>query len=289
MLEETASGLEALRREDADNAEVQRTLANCLSYLGFVLSWESRQPEAEAKMNEAVGLAESLAARHPHDANFKQDLWRTYQTAAVIYEEIDNARMFELGDKARKIAEETVAADSANAQARHNLARTYVRLGTALSLLKKPDEAIAYMEKAAAIYLELMDKDPLNRGYDADAGTLYSKIGDARWQQRDYTASFAAYQKSVGLFEKKVADDAADMRALRNLATTHASAGSVHAELVNTTAGQTRQTHFAAAKENYQRALDLMLKAQAQKTLSEWDLRNINEMRATLEKLEKMR
>lgn len=289
MLEQTAGELEALRREGEDNAEVQRALANCLSYLGFALSWESRQPEAEAKMNEAVSLAESLAARHPHDANFKQDLWRTYQTAAVIYEEINNARMFELADKARKTAEETVAADSANAQARHNLARTYVRLGTALSLLEKPDEAIAYMEKAAAIYLELMNKDPLNRGYDADAGALHAKIGDARWQQRDYPASFAAYQKSVELYEKKVEEDAADMRALRNLATTRASAGSVHAELVNTTAGQTRQTHLAAAKENFQRALDLMLKVQAQKTLSEWDLRNIDKIRTALEKLEKTR
>ena len=100
MLEQTASELEVLRREGADDAEVQKALANSLSYLGFVLSWESRQPEAEAKMNEAVSLAESLAARHPHDANFKQDLWRTYQTASVIYEEIDNARMFELADKA---------------------------------------------------------------------------------------------------------------------------------------------------------------------------------------------
>lgn len=209
--------------------------------------------------------------------------------AAVIYEEINNARMFQLGDKARKIAEETVAADRANAQARHNLTRTYVRLGTALSLLEKPDEGMTYLEKAAAIYRELMDKDPLNRGYDADAGALYMKIGDARWHQRDYTAAFAAYQKSIALFEKKVADDAADMRALRNLATALASAGSIHAELVNTTAGQTRQTHLAAAKENYQRALDLMRKAQAQKTLSEWDLRNIDQMRAALEKLEKMR
>lgn len=289
ILEQTAGELEALRRGGADNAEVQRALANCLSYLGFTLSWESRQPEAEAKMNEAVSLAESLSTRHPHDANFKQDLWRTYQTAAVIYEEINNARMFELADKARKIAEETVAADPANAQARHNLARTYVRLGTALSLLKKPDEAIAYLEKAAGIYSELTDKDPLNHGYDADAATLQAKIGDARWHQRDYTAAFAAYEKSVALFEKKVADDAADMRALRNLATSRSSAGSVHAELVNTTAGQTRQTHLAAAKENYQRALDLMLKVQAQNSLSEWDLRNIDQMRAALEKLEKMR
>jgi tetratricopeptide (TPR) repeat protein len=155
--------------------------------------------------------------------------------------------------------------------------------------LKKPDEAIAYMEKAAAIYRELMDKDPLNRGYDSDAGALHTKIGDARWQQRNYPAAFAAYQRSVAIYEKKIEEDAADMRALRNLATTRASAGSIHAELVESTDGQTRQTHLATAKEHFGRALDLMRKAQAQNTLSEWDLKNINEMRATLEKLEKTR
>lgn len=240
-------------------------------------------------MKEAVGLAETLAARYPHDANVKQDLWRTYQMAAVIYEEIDNARMFELADKARRVAEETVAADRANAQARHNLARTYVRLSTALSNLEKPEEAISYLEKGAAIYLELMGKDPLNRGYDADAGALYAKIGDARWQQRDYPAAFAAYQKGVALFEKKMEGDAADMRTLRNLATAHATVGRLHAEQVKITTGQTRQTHLAAAKENYRRALDLMLKLQAQKTLAEWDLRNIDKMRAALKELEGVR
>lgn len=288
MLEQTARELEALSREGGDNPEVHKNLAHCLSYLGFALSWESRQPEAEEKMKHAVSLAESLVARHPHDANFKQDLWRTYQTAAVIYEEIDNARMFELADKARKIAEETVAADSANAQARYNLARTYARLGTALALLKKADEAIACMEKAAAIYRELMDKDPLNRGYDSDAGALQTKLGDARWQQRDYPAAFAAYERGVAMYEKKMEEDPADMRALRNLATTLSSAGSIHAELVETTDTQTRQTHLAAAKEHFGRALDLMRKAQAQNTLPEWDLKNMNEMRANLEKLEKM-
>ncbi|HJU53350.1 MAG TPA: tetratricopeptide repeat protein, partial [Pyrinomonadaceae bacterium] len=172
---------------------------------------------------------------------------------------------------------------------RHNLARTYVRLSTALSLLGKPDEAASYLEKGAAIYLELMDKDPLNRGYDGDAGALYAKIGDARWQQRDHPAAFAAYQKGVALFEKKIESDAADMRTLRNLATTRASVGQLHAELVKSTDGQTRQTHLAEAVENYRRALDLMLKIQSQKTLPEWDLRNVDEMRAALEKLEQMR
>ena len=280
-----------MRREGADNAEVQRTLANCLAYLGFVLSWESRQPEAEAKMNEAVSLAESLAARHPHDANIKQDLWRTYQTAAVIYEEIDNARMFELGDKARKIAEETVAADRANTQARHNLARSLPPARhRAFTLEKSRTKPLLIMEKAAAIYLELMDKDPLNRGYDADAGSLYSQLGGARGQQRDYPGRVRGLSKKCRRCMKRRSRTMPRTCELYAIWQLHLrSAGELHAELVETTDGETRQTQLAAAKDNFRRALDLMLNAQAQKTLPECDLKNINKMRAALEKLEKMR
>ena len=288
LLEQAASEIEAVRRANPDDAEIQRVLAKCLAYLGYALSWESRQAQAEAKMTEAVSLTESLAARYPNDANHKQNLWTIYQIAAGIYEEIDYARMFELSEKARQVAEEIVAADGANAVGKHNLARTYARLSTPAANLGKPDEAVVYLEKAEAIYSELRDKDPLNRGYDGEAGGLYKRIGDVRNQQRDFSAAIAAYQKGAALYEKKIENDAADTNSLSNLARTYAGIGSVHKAYVETAAGrEARQTHLAAAKENYRRALDLMLKAQAQKALAEFDLKAIDQLRTIIEGLEK--
>jgi hypothetical protein len=118
---------------------------------------------------------------------------------------------------------------------------------------------------------------------------LYIKIGDARFRQRDLPGALAAYQKGAASFEKQLADDAANTVVLRDLAIAWRSIGWVHNDYVKTTAGQTRQAHIEAAKENYRRALAGLLKTESQKALSETDRKNLDEVRATIEKLEKLR
>jgi hypothetical protein len=115
------------------------------------------------------------------------------------------------------------------------------------------------------------------------------KIGDARAWQRDLSAALAAYQKSVALSEKQVADDTANTLALRDLAFAYANIGWVYNEYIKITAGQIRQTHLEAAKENYRRSLDTFLKAESQKALSEFDRKNLEKVRAAIEDLEKLR
>ncbi|MBC7910217.1 MAG: serine/threonine protein kinase [Pyrinomonadaceae bacterium] len=288
-LQQAAGKLEELRRTNPGDTETERILAKCLVSLGLALSWESRQPEAEAEMARAVTIAESLVARFPNDTNLKQDLWKFYESASSIYEEIDDARAFELCEKSRRVVEEIIAADPANAQARHNLSKSFSRLGISASNLGKPVEALGFLKRAMAIVLELQEKDPLNRGYDRDVSALYIRIGVAREKQRDFTGAIAAYQKSAELYEKQLADDAANTIAQRDLAIAHRRAGKVHEEIAKTANLQIRQTHLAAAKENYRQALDALLKAQAQKALPEVNLKLLEEVRTAVEELEKMR
>ena len=54
-------------------------------------------------MTRAIEITESLAARFPNDANYRQNLWRIYQIASGIYEEIDYARMYELATRRGKL------------------------------------------------------------------------------------------------------------------------------------------------------------------------------------------
>ncbi|MBC7912381.1 MAG: hypothetical protein H7Y30_17880, partial [Pyrinomonadaceae bacterium] len=244
--------------------------------------------EAEAEMARAVTIAESLAARLPNDTNLKQDLWGTYERASSIYEQIDDARAFELCEKSRRVVEEIIVADPANAQARHNLSKSFSRLGISASNLGKPVEALGFLERAMAIVLELQKKDPLNRGYDRDVGVLYIRIGVAREKQRDFTGAIAAYQKSAELYEKQLANDAASTGHLRDLAIAYQRAGKVHEGLAKTTNRQIRQTHLAGAKENYRRALDALLKAQAQNALPEVNRKLLEEVRKDIEELEKL-
>ncbi|HEX8246897.1 MAG TPA: protein kinase [Pyrinomonadaceae bacterium] len=288
LLQQATSKLEELRRINRDDAETARILANCLSYLGLSLSWESRQPEAEAAMRRAVEITEALAARFPNDANFRQELWRIYQMASGIYEEVDDAHAFELCEKARRIAEETIALDLSNAQARHNLAKTFSRLGTFASNLGKPDEALGFLERTEAILSELQAKDPLSRAYDHDSGSLHKRIGDAKYNKQDLAGALSAYEKSRAAIEKRIEHDGSDTNAMRNLAFVYSAIGLVHADYVKTANGQTRHTHLETAKENYRRALETLLKAESLNALSAFDRKNLEEVRAAIEKLEKM-
>ncbi|HKP14266.1 MAG TPA: hypothetical protein VJZ91_19250 [Blastocatellia bacterium] len=285
-LQQAAGKLEELRRTNPDDTEAERILAKCLVSLGVALSWETRQTEAEAEMARAVTIAESLVARFPNDTNLKQDLWKFYESASSIYEEVDDARAFELCEKSRRVVEEIIAADPANAQARHNLSKSFSRLGISASNIGKPVEALGYLERAMSIVIELQEKDPLNRGYDRDVSALYIRIGVAREKQRDLPGAVAAFGKSAELYEKQLVDDAANTILVRDLAIAYRHAGLVHKELAKTTNGQNRQTHLAAEKENYQRALDALLKAQAQKALPEVNRKLLEEVRKDIEELE---
>jgi serine/threonine protein kinase/tetratricopeptide (TPR) repeat protein len=286
-LKQTAVKLEALRKAHPDDAETERILARCLSSLGLALSWETRQPEAEAEMTRAVTLSEALVARSPNDTNLKQELWKTYESASSIFEEVDDARAFELCDKSRRVVEEIIAVDRANAQARHNLSKSLSRLGISASNLDKPVDALGFLDRAMKIVLELQERDPLNRGYDRDLGALYIRIGVARTKLPDLPGAIAAYQKSAECYEKLVAADAAYTIAVRDIAIAYQRAGAVHEEIAKTSDPETRKTQFVAAKEKYKLALNALVKAESQKALPEINRKLLDEVRRDVEELEK--
>jgi tetratricopeptide (TPR) repeat protein/tRNA A-37 threonylcarbamoyl transferase component Bud32 len=286
-LKRTALKLEALCKAHPDDVETQRILARCLSSLGLALSWETRQPEAEAEMTRAVTLSEALVARSPNDTNLKQELWKTYESASSIFEEIDDARAFELCDKSRRVVEEIIAADRANTQARHNLSKSLSRLGISASNLDKPVDALGFLDRAMKVVLELQERDPLNRGYDRDLGALYIRIGVARTKLPDLPGAISAYQQSAEYYEKLLAADAANTIAVRDIAIAYQRAGAVHEEIAKTSDPETRKTQFVAAKENYKLALNALVKADTQKALPEVNRKLLDEVRRDVEELEK--
>ena len=268
-LQQAAGRLDAVRQAARDDTETERILAQCLASLGLSLSWNARQQEAEAETARAVTLAQSLVARLPHETNLRQDLWKVYDSAASIYEEIDDARGLELSEKSRRVAEEIIAGDRANAQARRYLSKSFSRLGISAANLDRPDEAVGFLERALAILTELQEKDPLNREYDRDLRVLYVRLGVTHTKQRDFAAALAAFEKSAAFFEKQLTADAANTILLTDAASAYRHAGLSHKELAETSDPSARARHLAAAKETYQRALDALLKADASKALPE--------------------
>jgi hypothetical protein len=95
--------------------------------------------------------------------------------------------------------------------------------------------------------------------------------------------ALAAYEKSRASVEKEIENDAANTLALRDLAIAYRNVAFVHQDFLKITTGENRRNHFAAARENYRRALDILLKAETQNALPEADRAVLEQVRAAVE------
>ena len=137
-----------------------------------------------------------------------------------------------------------------------------------------------------SIVLELQKKDSLNRGYDRDLSALYIRIGVTHLKRRDFPSALAAFQQSAALYEKQIAADSSNTIVLRDSAIAYRHAGAANEELSKTADRQVRRAHLAAARENYLRALDALVKAQDQKALPEVNRKLLEAVRKDIQKLD---
>jgi tetratricopeptide (TPR) repeat protein len=189
--------------------------------------------------------------------------------------------------KARELAEKSIAADAANVQARQNLAKTDSRLGVIALSLGKKDDAVAYLEKSALAFSELEKFDPNHRTYKQDIGRVLIFLGQTRHQQHAFDAALAIYVRAIATFQDIARADAGNNLAVRKLATVYQYIGDVHRDVAGTVHGETRQAHMQAAKENNTRALDILVRLQAKKAHTEYDLKYLGDLRAALSQIER--
>lgn len=283
-LRQTIGKLEELRQRNPNDPEVLRVLAKGLAYLGHDLAWNNQPAEAEAEMTRAITIAESLVAANPTNANLRQGLWATYYFGSGIYEGIDNARSFALSEKALKVVEETIALDKANVQARVNLAGNLSYLGTLSANLGKSGAALTYLENSARVWAELIEKDPHNTRYNRGLAISYQYLGDARYKQRDPVGALSEYEKAADIHRKISAADPSNLETLRDTAVARKSIALVHDDLARTASADKRHALLQTAKENYQQALDILLKLQSNNALAEPDRKFLEEMQAAVRK-----
>ena len=281
------AALETLRQHDPDNPEILRLLGRGHTILSMTLSWDGKQKEGEDEMAKAFAIFEPLAAKYPQDSVIRQGLLDTYLQSSQLFEDADPPRSFEILLKARALAEKSIAADAANVQARQNLAKTDSRLGVIALSLGKREEAVAYLEKSSLAFSELEKFDPNHRTYKQDVGRVLMFLGQTRHQQRAFDAALAAYAQAIATFEDIARADPGNNLPVRKLATVYQYIGDIHRDVAETVNGATRQEHVQAAKENYTRALDILVRLQEKNALAEYDLKYLDDLRAALSKLER--
>jgi eukaryotic-like serine/threonine-protein kinase len=284
-LREALSSLEEVRLKSPADRNVLYLLGKGYTNLGIALSWDGKQSEAEAEMAKALAINESLLERDPNDVVFRNTLWSTYLQASSLYEEANPALSESFALKALRLVTETVEKDPANIQARQNLAKSYSKLSASYINMKRLPAAVLYAEKALTAFADLERHEPKNLTYKRSLGIAYTRLGDAKYRQRDLQGSREAFEKSIASFERIVQADPRNTVSLRDIAQACKNIGHIHRDLARTVSGEQRQTHLQAAKQNYQRALDILLQLKSQNAFAEVDKKFLEEMQSSIERM----
>ncbi len=284
-LRKALSSVEEVRLNSPADKNVLYLLGKGYTRLGIALSWDGKQAEGEAEMAKALAINESLVGSDPNDVIFRNALWATYTEASSLYEEANPALSESFGLKALALVTETVEKDPANIQARQNLAQSYSRLAAAYINRNKLPAAVTYAEKAIAAFADLEQREPKQLTYKRNLGLAYTRLGDAKYRQRDLQGSLDAFEKSVASFERIVQADPQNTVSVRDIAQSCKDIGHIHRDLAQTVSGEQRQMHLREAGQNYQRALDILLKLKSQNAFAEVDKKLLEEVQSATERM----
>ena len=266
------TAVESLSGLDQESVEVKRLQTRAFFIWNPLLSWDGNQSEAETEMQKAVILAEALSSNFPNDSGVLALTWQTYGLASSIYEEADPKRSLDYARKQLAIAERAVEADKADAQARHNLAKSGSRLGLLLSLSGNLDDGYRQLTRTESMFNALIADDPKNDAYVRDLAMLYVRMGDTSEKRANFADAMLKYQNSAVLFEKIAQRDDKNTLARRDLAQSLKSVGVMAAKL-----GEDR-----TAKQSLERALSIVNELRQQNALGKWDNKLLSEIEAAL-------
>ena len=275
-----------LREQFPARIDVLTSLAAAHQGMGNALSWTERQKEGETEMAKAIEIYEPLVAANPNDSKLRSELYRTYVMTSSVYETINDILATEYAFKALKVAETSAGKDPANLRAKHYLAMAYSRVGVTLPNIGEAADSIPYLEKAVAVLQELISAENKNRRFKSQMGLALLRLGDARHKQRNFRGALQDLNKAAATYSDLVATDASDNNSLKNLASANKSLAEAH-EAIAQSNGEEKPFHHPMAAKHFRNARDIFLKLQAQKTLSKFDLKTLEETQAAVARYER--
>lgn len=260
---------------DQNKKETQEIVATNLTDLGYSLSWNNQQKEAEIEMAKAVEIVESLAAKFPNDARTQRIVWRTFTQASAIYETIKDDISLRFAEKALESAIIAVQKDLTDFQAKHNLARAYYRKATCFNNLNKLSDALASLKTAQELLKELIEREPKNKVYQVEMARIYTNSGEIKFKQNNLEQALSSFQEAANIREKILQSDAKNTNASRDLAVDFRNIGDISSKLGSKD----------KAKIHYEKSLEIIIELKNNNTLSEIDNKLIEEIKNKLAKL----
>ncbi len=267
---------EEMRTSAPADLDVARLIGDSHAQLGLALSWEGQQREAEAQMGQAVATYEPLIEAHQNDVNLRNGLWSAYWLTSNVYEEQNDALSNAFAVKALAVAQSLSDRDPANVRARHQVARSFSRLGQTATNIGRPGDAIGYLEQSCRLLREITAAESKNGRLRSELALAVTRLAEATWKQGRGEAALGQLDEAVSVYEQLGRAFPDDRRSARNLALTHQLAGDIRDALA-ASPGQPESARVAA-RNSYQAALDILVSLRDQQALADFDLKFLAKM-----------
>lgn len=276
FFESAISLLENLLRKKPDDPDILKLLGDCRIQYAVALSWEERQKEAETEAAQAIEIFEKAVSSYPSDTNLLSGLWAGYVLTSSVYEDQNDALALEFALKSLKVAETAVQKDPANIRAKQQLIKSYSHAGQGSINIGKSNEAILYLEKARQIMLKITESRSKNKGLKREFTSILMRLGEAKYKQKKFPEALTDFEQAVNIHLEILRDYPNDPRTARNLALTYESIAETYQKINGEKA--------PAARENYQKQLDILLDLEARKVLPELDYKMLERVKNILQK-----
>ena len=262
-----AGRLHAARPGDLDTLAL---LADTHAQHGLALSWEGRQPEAEAEMDRAAALYEPAAREHPDNVALTAGLWSTYWLTSSVYEEQDDARSHDYAMKALDVARGVLARDPANTRARQQLAKALSRAGQTSTNTSRHAEAVRYLVESTAALRAITQREVRNGRLSSELALALTRLAEARLRLGETDRALADAVEAAGIYREVTEAAAGDKRSARNLVLTRELIGDIH---------RSRQAS-REARASYGEAVALLEKLRDENALAAVDVAYLEKLRA---------
>ena len=189
---------EALRQDYPDDPAYRDMQAGAYNWLGEAERvLETGHAEAEKAYASAIGLEEELCHSDPANAQYKQNLARTYDNRGILRAAAGNPIESE-ADYREAIRLLDPLTDP---QSRRALAHAYNNLAILLEAQNRPDQAKSYYEQAISILGFMAGREPGNRDYAFDLAKFYNNLAMLLEGRKDYQLSLQYNGQAATLFE----------------------------------------------------------------------------------------
>lgn len=232
--------LESLFAAEPRNRTVQRNLGAIYRFMGNILGDTGDIDGALKNQRKAVTMFEALTVADPHNTEFRKSLVEGYNYLATAqagsaYAKQSVGQYHEaLGNHRRAIAmaKELSQADPGNRELLRQVAASDQRIGDTLrsldectGQLQDYPEALAYDEKARAIFDALAAADPNNGLYQRHTGDVRLSIGQSRVKLGNAKAALETFRQALSTFKVIAEADPLDVQARFDLAEASRSMG----------------------------------------------------------------